>query len=283
MFTNLIHERYFKFLRRRLINIIFGFMSFKDFTKWYSETGKLKIFWAKVVKSIDLLSKENGSTLINVKWIIKNKIKETAIAIVERQQEISKIIKSFNRHSNITKILIVPENLPVNLNLVNARSILYFWKINAKTLEPNKNVKVKIYHEWSENELKIFRSIHKKSWGFFVPPRPEDHVVILGYLNNTPVAMAYLNIHNFNIDYGIHVVKAYWRRRIGTKLLVELLKLAKTMNAHNVSVVRIFRSIRGTSSDIRAVKFYKANNPLIRLSIYRIAVESSEELRKILI
>nr|MDO8043812.1 hypothetical protein [Candidatus Baldrarchaeota archaeon] len=263
--------------------MIFGFMCFEDFIKWYSEIGKLKVFWAKIVRSVDLLGEENGLTLINVKWIVRKKVKEAILAIVERRQKILKAMELFSKHGDATRILVVPENLTVNLNLVNARSILYFWKIDGKTLEPDKNVRIEVCREWSEDELEIFRSIHKKSWGFFVPPRPEDHVVILGYLNDVQVAMAYLNIHNFNIDYGIHVVKAYWRRRIGTKLLVEILKLAKTMNAHNVSVVRIFRSIRGTSSDIRAAKFYKANNPLIRLSIYRIAVESSEELRKILI
>jgi GNAT superfamily N-acetyltransferase len=82
--------------------------------------------------------------------------------------------------------------------------------------------------------------------------------------------MAYLNTRNFNIDYGIHVVKSYWRRRIGTALLVKLLELAKFMGASNISVVRVFRSVKGASADMRATKFYKANNPFTKLSIYRL-------------
>jgi hypothetical protein len=85
-----------------------------------------------------------------------------------------------------------------------------------------------------------------------------------------PVGIAYLNIHNFNIDYGIHVIKP-WRRRIGTALLTKSLELAKFMDASNISVVRVFRSVKGTPpSDTRATKFYKANNPSIKLSIYRL-------------
>jgi len=93
-----------------------------------------------------------------------------------------------------------------------------------------------------------------------------------------PVAMAYLNIHNFNIDYGVHVIKSHWRRRIGTRLLAELLKLARTMGSPALSVVRVFRSKRGTSSDIRAVRFYRANGPSKRMSVYRLRSIGSSSL-----
>jgi len=79
-----------------------------------------------------------------------------------------------------------------------------------------------------------------------------------------------LNIRNFNIDYGIHVIKSYWRSRIGTALLAETLKLARSMNATGISVVRVFRSVGGASSDMRAVKFYRANNPSTKMSVYRL-------------
>ena len=95
-------------------------------------------------------------------------------------------------------------------------------------------------------------------------------MVLIALLNDSPVGIAYLNNRNFNIDYGIHVVKSYWRRRIGTALLVKLLELAKFMGASYISVVRVFRSVKGASADMRAVKFYKANNPFIKLSIYRL-------------
>ena len=95
-------------------------------------------------------------------------------------------------------------------------------------------------------------------------------MVLTALLNDSPVGMAYLNIHNFNIDYGIHVIKPHWRRRIGTALLAKILELAKSMGASKISVVRVFRNIKGTYSDMRAAKFYKANNPSTKMSIYRL-------------
>lgn len=95
-----------------------------------------------------------------------------------------------------------------------------------------------------KNDLNIFKKIRKSSWGFFIPPRENDHIVMLAYLNSTPVGMAYLNKNNLNIDYGIHVVKDFWRNRIGTRILIETLELAKQLNASYMSVVRVLRSIR---------------------------------------
>lgn len=41
--------------------------------------------------------------------------------------------------------------------------------------------------------METFKQIHKSSWGFFIPPRNGDHIVILASLNDLPVGMAYLN------------------------------------------------------------------------------------------
>ena len=78
--------------------------------------------------------------------------------------------------------------------------------------------------------------------------------------------------NNFNIDYGIHVIRDLWRNRIGTTILREVLNLAERLNAKYVSVVRILRSLKASSSDKRAIEFYKANNPLLRLNIYRLKI-----------
>jgi len=40
--------------------MLFDFMTFEEFVKWYTELGKLKIFWAKPFESISLLSREDG-------------------------------------------------------------------------------------------------------------------------------------------------------------------------------------------------------------------------------
>ena len=38
-----------------------------------------------------------------------------------------------------------------------------------------------------------------------------------------------LNKYNFNIDFGVHVCREYWKKRIGTRLLLEAASLAKDM------------------------------------------------------
>jgi len=242
-----------------------------NFAKWYIELGRLKIFWAKTVKDIRMIDREGEAVLIDVKWIVRNRIERAILAITEKEDSASKVIEKLYKYNDATRILIVPEDFAINLDKVNARGILYWWSVfDAKTLEPNMDVKVRTYSTWGNIELEMFRSIHKQSWGFFMAPRLNDHAVVTGFLDEVPVAMAYLNIHNFNIDYGIHVIKSHWRKRIGTRLLVELLKLAKTMGSPTLSVVRVFRSKRGTSSDIRAVGFYRANSPSVRMSTYRL-------------
>jgi len=50
-------------------------MNFEEFIKWYSELGKLKIFWVKPSESIELLNKESNLYLVSIKWIAKSKIK----------------------------------------------------------------------------------------------------------------------------------------------------------------------------------------------------------------
>jgi len=245
-------------------------MSFEDFIKWYIELGKLKICWAKPVSDVELLREEEDIYIIRIRWIIRRRTKEAILAIIRNCNGVIEIIKRLSKYGNLTRILIIPEDSLIDLNTVNARSILYFWSTNANILRPNREVKLKVYYEWNENELSIFRNVQKQSWGFFIPPRTYDHIVVLGFLNDKPVAVAYLNIHNFNIDYGIHVIKSHWRKRIGTRLLAELLRLAKSMNSDTLSVVRVFRSLKGTSSDYRAREFYRANDPLVRMSVFRL-------------
>jgi len=239
------------------------FMDFENFAKWYAELSKLKIFWAKPVKSISLLSGERK--IVGVKWVIRGKIRDAVLLITETQNDID-----LKEYSGSTKILIVPETSPVDLSLVDARSALYFWDVDSRILEPNEDVEIKAYSEWDKGELEKFKGIHKQSWGFFMPPRRQDHLILLAFLDSFPVGMAYLNVNNFNIDYGIHVIRPYWRRRIGTALLAEILRLAKSMGALRISVVRVFRSVKGTSSDMGAVEFYRANNPCVKMSVYRI-------------
>jgi len=43
------------------------------------------------------------------------------------------------RCNSSTKILMFPGEAPINLCLVDAKTALYFWDVNAGTLDPNKD------------------------------------------------------------------------------------------------------------------------------------------------
>jgi GNAT superfamily N-acetyltransferase len=94
----------------------------------------------------------------------------------------------------------------------------------------------------------------------------------LAWLDEEPARMAYLNKHNFNIDYGIHVKRDFWRKRIGTKILKEALRTSGELGAKHISVVRVLKSLRNSSSDRRALSFYKANNPSLKFNVFRVHV-----------
>lgn len=245
-------------------------MDFVKFDEWYRELGKLKIFWAKPINDLRLASTGDMKWLVEIEWIERKRIKKATMSMAPSYDEaIGMMGKS--KYEDTTKLIIVPEDYMLSSSCnINAKSILYFWDIDSKTIEANRKVKITTLFNWEESDLDVFRQIHKMSWGFFIPPREGDHIVVLAYLKDLPVGMAYLNKNNFNIDYGVHVVRNLWRNRIGTRILVEVLNLAKRLGARYISVVRILRSLTGSSSDRRAILFYKANNPSLRFNVWRI-------------
>jgi len=248
-------------------------MNFDQFVDWYRELGKLKIFWAKQLNSVKLVSADGDKCLIEIEWVIRRRV-ERAIMIIAKDSNVALEIlrKTSNRYMDTTKLVMIPEvdmlNPPYE---VNARSILYFWSQSSVTLEPNSEARIITLSTWSDDDVETFKQIHKKSWGFFVPPRREDHIVVSAYLNGEPVGMAYLNKNNFNIDYGIHVVRSLWRNRIGTRILRETLDLGRKLGAKYISVVRVLRSLKISSSDKRAISFYRSNNPYLRPNVYMLA------------
>jgi len=248
-------------------------MSFNQFTDWYRELGKLKIFWAKQLNSVKLVSIDKEKCLIEIEWAVRKHAERALMVIARDSNTASEMLrKSNNRYLGAIKLVMIPEvdmlNPPYE---VNAWSILYFWSQSSVTLEPNSEARIITLSTWSDDDVEIFKQIHRKSWGFFAPPRREDHIVVLAYLSGEPVGMAYLNKNNFNIDYGIHVVRSLWRNRIGTRILRETLDLGKKLGAKHVSVVRVLRSLKISSSDKRAISFYRSNNPFLRLNVYRLA------------
>jgi len=259
-------------MNKPLDNLCILPMNFNQFIDWYRELGKLKIFWAKQLNSVKLVSADEEKCLMEIEWAIRKHTEKAIMIVAKDSNKASEMLrKGSNRYLSTIKLVMIPEVDTLNsLYDINARSILYFWSQTSNTLEPNNEVRITTLFTWSDDDIETFKQIHKKSWGFFIPPRKEDHIVVLAYLNDAPVGMAYFNKNNFNIDYGIHVIRNLWRNRIGTRILRETLDLGKRLGAKHISVVRVLRSLKISFSDKRAILFYRSNNPLLRLNVYRL-------------
>ncbi len=134
-------------------------------------------------------------------------------------------------------------------------SKLFIWDLeNAEFLEGNPEVVI----ELSDPVPEIMRS----SWGYYFPP-PEGDYVLVARLGEEPVGMTYLNPRNGNLDYGVHVLRPLWRRRIGTSVLRGAAAIAASIGLRYLTVVRIL----GRGGDRRALAFYRANRPHLEYSI----------------
>ena len=60
-------------------------MDFNDFKKWYEELGKLKIFWAKPLSELKLVSREDESCTIEISWMVRKKV-QSAIMLITSEQ-----------------------------------------------------------------------------------------------------------------------------------------------------------------------------------------------------
>lgn len=139
-----------------------------------------------------------------------------------------------------------------------------------RLLDPNPAVKVEAYEKWNEKLEKKMKKIQEGSWGFYKPPKPEVDVVLLAKLQDEAVGLAYLNKHTWNIDYGVHVAREHWRRRIGTTLVHAVSQYVASQGGDYFTVVGWLRSPKATTADKRALAFYKANSPTARLAVYRL-------------
>jgi len=73
----------------------------------------------------------------------------------------------------------------------------------------------------------ILRRIQQSSWGFFIPPDLDREDVLVAFLREQPVGSAYLNRLTHHLDFGVHVTREFQRRRVGTVLLREALRLCR--------------------------------------------------------
>lgn len=199
--------------------------------------------------------------------VIYRKKEKTSLLCVLR--DIDKIFTIKGLKDKPLVHVIVPEETAINNSLFSNRSNLYFWIPDSRLLAHNGDIRVEFFEKADEELLSQLEDIQRKSWGFFIKPDPRLHTVLVGYINDQPVASAYYNRFSSNIDFGVHVARRYWRNRIGTRILNEILNYAFENDKKFVSVVRILGSTKLRSSDKRALAFYRANDPTLRFMVYR--------------
>ncbi len=245
------------------------FSTIEDFTRWLRGLGVLRVFWAKPFNK-HIVLKESPLTLL-LYWISGRKYKHGLIVYLPRDPD----IKVYSRLCRLSREY---EAAPILLSnykslapgYYDRQGVVYFYDTKTwRGLKPNRNVSIKIYREPSERVLETLIRIQFESWSFYKPP-PMGDKVFIAYIGEEPVGAAYFNNYSFNVDFGVHVRRGYWRQHIGTRILYEVTRYAKEQNAPWISVVRVFRGVEPRSSDRRAMNFYDANSPLEKLSVYRL-------------
>jgi len=170
-----------------------------QFIQWYNSLYNLSIFWTK--KTLDFKVQRNCFLM---KVLYRRRRKKFTICV---ESSIEEII-SMDCVSDLIR-LILPEDETLSPKCYSNKALLYFWTRTSRILSPNKEIKVKIYEKVDGNTLEAVSKVQKKSWGFFIEPKPHLHVVFIGYgyLDGEPVASAYYNPLSSNIDFGIHVAR----------------------------------------------------------------------------
>ncbi len=247
------------------------------FLSWYQELGKLNIFWAKPLNKPLEVHEHSHSLILKAEWLVRGKPREGLLIALRAPFQLTSILEELPLSNHEPVHLLMDEDasppLPSHCT-INAHSILYFWHLNKlHLLEPNHQVEVELYEQWGSTIEEHLRRVQKQSWGFYIPPRAGDHLVLLAKLNGEAVGSTYFNVNNANLDYGVHVVRSHWRKRIGTRILHEAAQQARARGFPYFSVVRVLRRVGGTSSDKRALSFYRANNPFVRLKALRLAMK----------
>jgi len=231
----------------------------KCFVEWLKGLSVLGIFWAKRLKKVTIASKDPPVLILD--WE-RSKRKAIFALCYEFNQN------CLNLTEDADLLLLTASELPQGL--YDRWGKVFIYDSNNAFLEPNKEVTVEVYDPSKvDSVISITEVIQRSSWGFYKPPPKGDYVVV-AKLQGEAVGSAYYNPNSSNIDFGIHVARQYWRRRIGTRLLVEVAKLARALGNDWFSVVRVIRGAKPTESDKRAIAFYRANKPKQELNVYRL-------------
>jgi len=238
---------------------------FKD---WLEYSYALSTFWNKILGDVKILYSNVDEFVLAAQWpkgrrsfgglflYSRNKVKKLAVKWLDYANSL-----------NFDVILLTEEKVDFP---VDAKSYFFIWDLSkASFLEACKTVEIKIL-DYCE-AVNAVKEVTKDSWGFSVTPRKNLHLILSAWIGDEVVGIAMLNRYNFNIDFGVHVSRRYWKKRIGTRLLVEAASIAKSKGARYLTVVRVLRGLKETKADKAAISFYRANKHTLTLRVYRLA------------
>jgi len=238
------------------------------FKNWLKYSYVLRTFWNKTVGKIEVLYSTKEAFIVAAEWP-KAKRSSGGLFIYSKRDATKLIEKwaNYAKRRDSDLLLLTEENLCL---AVDACSFFFVWDLSKLNfLDACRRVDIRIL-DYSE-AIKVVEEVTKRSWRFSVKPRKDLHLVLSAWVGNKSVGIAMLNKYNFNIDFGVHVCREYWRKRIGTRLLLEAASLAKDIGGRYLTVVRVLRRLKATSADRAALSFYKANNPAYIFKVYRLA------------
>jgi len=236
--------------------------------EWLRGLSVLGVFWAKRVRRLEVVSEDPPVLVLEWRRSRRRGRAFFALCVGDWRGCMGRLP---GVGVDADMLLMTGSELPVGA--YDRWSKVFVYSVDGSFLEPSRVVRVEVYGPGSVDAgvLSAARIVQESSWGFYRPPPQGDYVLLARLPGGEPVGVAYYNPASGNIDYGVHVSRPYWRRRIGTRLLVEAVGLARSLGRRCVSVVRVLRGVRPTASDRRAIAFYRANNPVRELNVYRLA------------
>ena len=262
-----------RFMEKYVDEIYLG--DLKRYENWKREMGILKTFWCGLEERLKLIGVVEDNKIIGVARILKiyDKWRRYSVNVRGDIQDIylSKIRLNVLKYL-LEKSIEIFRSYGLNIYTISewkkpywrllrrlgyspyARSIIIGWNTSTNiSLKENRDVEIKYA---SKNDLRDLRSIQRNSWRYFIPPDFDREDVLIAYLDNVPVGSAYLNKYTGCIDFGVHVNRKYWRKRIGTALIKYALKHYREKGFERMYVVRVLRLMKINLYDYIALNFY---------------------------
>ena len=267
-------EEFVKGFRDPLLSDLRGYL------RWMRRMSILKTFWCSDWNSLGYLGLMDSGKLVGVLRALKMKVifhSHGAWIGLRERGEIQDIFFSKWGVEYLREILPKAEKIFLKRGLRDfgisewkpdawrileeygfspyARSVLITWNLRKEIPKSgNRKVKIRIA---SRKDLKKLRRIQLGSWGFFIPPSFKHHIILIAYLGDEAVGSAYLNKYTGNIDFGVHVMREFQRKRIGTAILHSARNLFKSLGFKKMYVVRVLRTLsKVNESDRIALSFY---------------------------